>query len=71
MIRGERSASRRQASSRPMATKPRGFSRSLATLATSRFGPTPTEIVMPVRSATSATSSRRAGSGLGTSVTSA
>ena len=47
--RRARSASRRQASSRPMATKPRGFSRSEETLAISRFGPTPTEIVIPVR----------------------
>ena len=71
MIRGGRSARRRHASSRPMATKPRGFSRSLATLATSRLGPMPTEIAIPVRSATSVTSSRTAGSGRGTSVRSA
>ena len=67
MIRGERSASRRHASSRPMATKPRGFSRSLATLAISRFGATPTDMVMPVSAATSSTSPRSVGRGFGTS----
>ena len=71
MIRGEALASRRQASSRPIATNPCGFSRSEETLAISRLGPTPTDIVMPVRSRTSATSSRSARSGFSASVTSA
>ena len=42
--RGEWRARRTQASSRPSTTKPRGLSRSDATLAISRFGATPTEI---------------------------
>ena len=71
MIRSELPASRRHASSRPIATKPCGFSRSDETFAISRFGPTPTEIVMPVRSRTSATSSRSTRSGFSHSVTSA
>ena len=71
MIRSELPASRRHASSRPIATNPCGFSRSEETFAISRFGPTPTEIVMPVRSRTSATSSRSTRSGFSHSVTSA
>ena len=71
MIRSDAPASRRQASSRPIATKPCGFSRSEATFAISRFGPTPTEIPMPVRARTSATRSRSTRSGFSASVTSA
>ena len=64
-------AKRSQACSRESTTKPAGFSASLAVLATRRDGPTPTEMVIPVRSRTSATSSRRARSGLSIAVTSA
>ena len=71
MIRGDALASRRHASSRPIATKPRGFSRSEEIFAISRLGPTPTDIVIPVRAWTSATSSRRTRSGFSHSVTSA
>jgi hypothetical protein len=71
MIRSDAPARRRHASSRPMATNPCGFSRSEAILAMSRFGPTPTDTPIPVRSRTSATSSRSARSGLSASVTSA
>ena len=41
-------AKRMHASSRPIATKPAGLPRSEQHLAISRFGPTPTEIWMPV-----------------------
>ena len=71
MIRSELPASRLHASSRPIATKPCGFSRSEAIFAISRFGPTPTEIPIPVRSRTSVTSSRSTRSGFSHSVTSA
>ena len=71
MIRSDAPASRRQASSRPIATKPCGFSRSDETLAISRFGPTPTEIPIPVRPRTSSTRSRSTRSGFSASVTSA
>jgi hypothetical protein len=69
--RGEWRARRTQASSRPSTTKPRGLSRSEATLAISRFGATPTEMTMPERASTLLTSSRRTRSGFGTSVRSA
>ena len=62
---------RTQASSRPIATKPAGLPRSLQHLATRRDGPTPTEIVMPVRSLTSATTSRSTRSGFSVPVSSA
>ena len=57
-------AKRTHASSRPMATKPAGLPTSEQHLATSREGPTPTEIWIPVRVLTSATSSRSTRSGL-------
>jgi hypothetical protein len=70
-MRVGRPANRVQASSRDSTTKPAGFSASLAVFATSRLGPTPTEIVMPVRSRASATSARSARRGFSSAVMSA
>ena len=56
-------AKRTHASSRPIATNPAGLPRSLQHLATSRDGPTPTEITIPVASLTASTSSRSTRSG--------
>ena len=64
-------AKRSQASSRPIATRPAGLPWSLQHLATSREGPTPTEIVTPVFSRTSSTTSRSTRSGFGMPVSSA
>ena len=64
-------AKRSHASSRPIATSPAGLPWSLQHFATSRDGPTPMEIVTPVFSRTSSTSSRSTRSGLGTPVRSA
>ena len=64
-------AKRRHASSRPIATKPAGLPRSLQHLATSRDGPTPTEMTIPVSTLTSSTSSRSTRSGFSTPVRSA
>ena len=64
-------AKRTHASSRPIATKPAGLPRSLQHLATSRDGPTPIEITIPVASLTAATSSRSTRSGFSTPVSSA
>ena len=64
-------ANRRHASSRPMTTNPAGLPWSEQHLATRRFGPTPTEIVIPVSRRTSSIRSRSAGSGRSTSVRSA
>ncbi len=64
-------AKRSHASSRPIATIPAGLPWSLQHFATSRDGPTPTEIVTPVFSRTSSTSSRSTRSGFGTPVRSA
>ena len=71
MIRSDAPASRRHASSRPIATKPCGFSRSEDTFAMSRFGPTPTDRPMPLRARTSATRSRSTRRGFSAAVTSA
>ena len=62
---------RSHASSRPIATSPLGLPWSLQHFATSREGPTPAEIVMPVASRTSSISSRSTRSGFGTPVRSA
>ena len=59
-------AKRTHASSRPIATNPAGLPRSLQHLATSREGPTPTEIWIPVRSFTAAITSRSTRSGFST-----
>ena len=64
-------AKRTHASSRPMATNAAGLPWSEQVLAISRFGPTPTETVTPVRAATSATTRRSTASGRGTPVRSA
>ena len=64
-------AKRTHASSRPIATKPAGLPRSLQHFATSRDGPTPIEITMPVASLTAATTSRSTRSGFSTPVRSA
>ena len=64
-------AKRTHASSRPIATNPAGLPRSLQHLATSRDGPTPIEITMPVASLTAATTSRSTRSGFSTPVRSA
>ncbi len=64
-------AKRTHASSRPMATKPFGLPRSLQHLATSRDGPMPTEITIPVPALTASTTSRSTRSGLATPVRSA
>ena len=64
-------AKRTHASSRPIATNPAGLPRSLQHLATSRDGPTPTEITIPVCSFTAAITSRSTRSGLSTPVRSA
>ena len=71
MIRGEALASRPARLLAAHGHEPRGFSRSEEIFAISRFGPTPTEIVIPVRARTSATSSRSTRSGFSHSVTSA
>ena len=60
---GDASAKRSQAISRLSATSPAGFSQSLATLATSLFGPMPTDAVRPVRARISPTSRRMAAFG--------
>ena len=60
---GGASAKRAQACSRVSTTNPRGFSASEATLATSLFGPMPTEAVSPVAPWIDATSRRIAARG--------
>ena len=64
-------ANRTHASSRPIATNPAGLPRSLQHLATSRDGPMPTEITIPVSTLTASTTSRSTRSGFSTPVSSA
>jgi hypothetical protein len=61
-------AKRAQACSRLSTTKPRGFSASEATLATSLFGPIPIEHVSPVAASSSSRRARIAPTGAGISV---
>ena len=61
-------AKRTHASSRPMATKPAGLPGSLQHLTTSRDGPTPIAITIPVHPLTAATTSRTTRSGFSTPV---
>ena len=61
--RGGASAKRSHACSRVSTTKPCGFSASEATLATSRFGPMPTDAVSPVSALISETRRRIAARG--------
>ena len=55
---GDAPPKRSTAISRLSATKPSGFSQSLAILATSRFGPMPTDAPRPVRRRISVTTRR-------------